>query len=500
MRIVLASSEAVPFSKTGGLADVATALAKALDARGHDVTLFVPHYPQIQKQRQTPPIHPGDLGFSVPIGGREVNGRVNWSELPGSGVRVVLVDQPDYFDRPGLYQAGGHDFPDNCERFVFFSRAVTELCRRLVLRPQILHANDWQTGLIPALLAVELAREPGFRETASVFTLHNMAFQGSFWHWDMTLTGLDWQYFNWRQMESYGHLNLLKTGIAFANRLNTVSPTYALEICTPEAGCGLDGILRARRDHLSGILNGIDPHDWNPATDLLIPQTYSAATFTEGKVACKQALQERMGLEVRDVPVFGMVSRMTSQKGFDLIEHQAEAIMALDLQLAVLGTGDPHYEHVMRELAARYPGRVGVTIGFDEQLAHQIEAGSDAYLMPSLYEPCGLNQMYSLTYGTLPIVRRVGGLADTVVNLDADSELNQTATGFVFDNYRSEDLLSEIQRAVTVYADRSRWNQLVLNAMGTDWSWDRSARDYESLYEAALVDRAAGGPPLEFDD
>lgn len=488
MRIVLASSEAVPFSKTGGLADVAGALSKALSQAGHQVWLVTPYYPQLHAagSAAVPVLHPTEQILAVSVGGRERIGRVLWAEVPGSDVTVLLVEQSDYFDRPGLYQDDGRDYKDNCERFVFFSRVVMEIARQLVIRPDVIHANDWQTGLVPALLKAEYRSVPGFERTGSVFTIHNMAFQGKFWHWDMLLTGLDWKYYNWQQMESFGHLNLLKTGIAFADQITTVSPTYAKEIQTPEFGCGLEGALASRRHQLSGILNGVDIDHWNPATDHLLPVQYSVDDWCAGKAACKAHLQQRLGLPQRsDVPLIGMISRMTNQKGLDLIADCAEEILTLELQMAFLGTGDERYERLLRSLAERYPSQVSATIGFDEPLAHLIEAGSDLYLMPSLYEPCGLNQMYSLIYGTVPIVRAVGGLADSVVNASPENLASGMANGFQFTSYNSRVLAEQVRRAVQTYHDQPIWKNLVENGMRRDFTWKRSAAEYEDVYRLA---------------
>lgn len=489
MRIVLASSEAVPFSKTGGLADVAGALPKALAQLGHEVTLIIPNYPSIQATRHCPDVHSMDMRFDVQVGQVSHTAELLWSTLPDSEVRVILVHNAALFDRDGLYQENGEDYRDNSQRFIFFARAILEAARRLSLRPHVVHVNDWQTGLVPALLEIEARQLPEFAHTVSVLTLHNLAFQGSFWHWDMLLTGLDWKYFNWRQMESYGRLNLLKTGMVFANRLTTVSPTYAREIQTPEAGCGLEGVLQTRAQDLVGILNGIDDRVWNPASDPHLPANYSVEQFSAGKQACREALRHRMGLPESTGPVFGMVSRMTDQKGFDLLAEQAERILERDLQLVFLGTGDARYELWLRGLAEQHPEKVAVLVGFDEQLAHLIEAGSDIYLMPSRFEPCGLNQMYSLAYGTVPIVRAVGGLADTVVNTDNWTLAAETANGFSFANYSSEELLDRIDRALEYFAKPDEWRQIVHNGMSQDWSWTRSARQYSDLYELAVSSR-----------
>jgi starch synthase len=495
MRIVLASSEAVPFSKTGGLADVTSALAKALSAAGHHVWLIVPNYPQVQAKRgECPLIKATGHAFQIHVGSRQVAASLFWSELPGSDVTVFLVDQSDYFDRTSLYGDKGEDYRDNCERFVFFSRSVLEIARKLFLRPDIVHANDWQTGLIPALLGIEYQHVSGFERTASVFTIHNMAFQGVFWHWDMLLTGLDWKYFNWRQMEAFGDLNLLKTGIAFADRITTVSPTYAREIQTLEGGFGLHGILAGRRDDLVGILNRVDTTVWNPRSDPHIAQNYSLNDLlsgsVHGKAACKTHLQQITGLPAKnDVPLFGMISRMTEQKGFDLIAQTAGELLEHDLQMCFLGTGEPFYEDFLTDLAKRYPQKVAVRIGFDEGFAHQIEAGADAYLMPSRFEPCGLNQMYSLIYGTVPVVRTVGGLADSVVDCTPETLRTKAATGFRFDEYTGEAFAAAVRRALDAHRKPETWKQLIANGMRQDWSWARSAEEYAKVYEQAQTRR-----------
>jgi starch synthase len=494
MRIVVASSEAVPFSKTGGLADVATALADAVASLGHSVWLVSPYYPQVLAKSGANgiAIEPTGIQLEVPVGSRHVTCGVRRARLPGSAVTFFLIDQSSYFDRPALYQEHGADYRDNCERFVFFSRAVLALASHLRLRPDVVHANDWQTGLISALLAVE-GREPDtFETTASVFTIHNMAFRGLFWHWDMLLTGLDWKYFNWKQMEFYNQLSLLKTGISFSDAVTTVSPTYSREIQAAEYGYGLDGLLRSRRDDFSGILNGVDTKVWNPQTDPALPGTYSIVDVEEGKRACKRRLQEEFGLPVRDeCPLLAVVSRLTDQKGFDLIMQGAEALFGHDLQLCVLGSGEKKYQDWLIEQSKRLPEKVAVRIGFDEPLAHRIEAGADMFLMPSQFEPCGLNQMYSLLYGTVPIVRAVGGLADSVVDASADNLAHGTATGFSFSTYSAEELVKTINRALAHYHDKPEWLRLVRTGMNQDWSWRRSALQYIRVYEKAVAKRCA---------
>ena len=494
MRIVLASSEAVPFSKTGGLADVASALPKSLALLGHEVTLITPYYPRtlVGQGSQTPQISNTGREVSVRIAGRTVTARILQSQLPSSSVTVYLIDQPGYFDRPGLYVDGDRDYPDNCERFTFFSRAVLEAARVLNLQADIFHANDWQTGLVPALLKAEYSRVPGFSHAAAVFTIHNMAFQGQFWHWDMLLTGLDWKYFNWRQMEFFGNLNLLKTGIVFSDMVTTVSPTYAREIQTAEFGCGMHGVLSSRRDDLVGILNGCDTEVWNPTTDPLIPCNYDLHSVFEGKAVCKQHLQRQFGLPERPgSPLIGSVSRITSQKGFDLIAACGARLAELDLQMVFLGTGDKTYEQRLQKLAADFPDKIAVRIGYDEALSHLIEAGSDLFLMPSQFEPCGLNQMYSLIYGTPPIVRAVGGLADSVVDATEANMSHGIANGFTFYESDSDVLFRQICRAVGLMLDRRSWSQLVRTGMERDWSWRRSAAEYVRTYDRALQKRAA---------
>lgn len=481
MRIVVTSSEAVPFAKTGGLADVATGLSRALAATDHEVTLVVPYYP-----RHVPVDLPcPEIGTTVTVrvGQKVVEAGLRRAELPDSRLRVILVDQPMYFDRPGLYTDQGHDYQDNCERFVFFSRAVLEAVARLDLRPDVIHVNDWQTSLLPLLLEVDYRHQPGLQSTGTVLTIHNLAFQGRFWKWDMLLTGLDWKYFNWRQLEFWGDINLLKSGIVTADLVTTVSPTYAREICTTEFGCGLETALGHRGDDLVGILNGVDTEVWNPARDSRLARQYDISNFADGKAVCKTDLQRELGLPARhDAPLFGMISRMTEQKGFDLIAATAERHLQHDLQMVFLGTGQPHYENLVRDLANRYPDKVAAFVGFDEGLAHRIEAGADCYFMPSRFEPCGLNQMYSLIYGTVPVVNAVGGLADSVVDATPAAIADGSGNGFVLAEYSPEALITQVDRAVDLYRDSNTWQQIVRNGMGRDWSWNRSAARYVDVY------------------
>jgi starch synthase len=487
VNILLVASEAIPFAKTGGLADVAGSLPVELARLGHHVTLMLPAYRQTRQSGLL--LEPTDVELNIPIGNKISTGRLLRSQIPDSNVTVYLVEQEDYFNRPELYGEGGHDYRDNCERFVFFCRSVMESIRLLDLSPNVVHANDWQTGLISAYLAVEYRDAPGFEDIASLFTIHNMAYQGQFWHWDMLLTGLDWKYFNWHQMEFYGSLNLLKTGIVFADAVTTVSPTYANEIQHSDLGCGLQSVLRQRGETVSGIINGVDYSIWNPRHDEKIARNYSVDDWSAGKSECKSALQREMGLPERgDVPLIGVVGRLVDQKGFDLIARvMRQWVEHVDVQWVILGTGEPSYHELLAKLQSEHPTKVGTRLEFADSLAHRIEAGADMFLMPSRYEPCGLNQLYSLKYGTIPVVHRTGGLADTIVHPTGETLAMRTANGFSFEDYDATALESVLGVACEIFRnDRAVWEQLVNTAMRQDWSWKTSARKYEQLYEETL--------------
>ena len=483
MQIAFVTSEVVPFAKTGGLADVCGALPIELEKLGHSVALFAPAYRSIWQAGI--PIDPTPIRFSIPIGSKAVEGGLLRSTLPQSNVSVYLIDQPAYYDRAGLYGQAGEDYPDNCERFVFFCRAVLESIGQLEFSPDVLHCHDWQTGLIPALFQTEFCKRSGYPSFATLMTIHNLAYQGSFWHWDMLLTGIDWKYFNWRQMEFYGQLNLLKTGIVFADAITTVSPRYAEEIQTYEYGCGLEGVLRHRAEAIAGILNGIDVDEWNPARDPHLAAGYDRTTWREGKAACKSALQQELGLpKSPTTPLIGSIGRLASQKGWAIILPVLEKwLLHSDLQWAILGSGDWEYHQALEDLARRFPAKLGVRLDFSNGLAHRIEAGADLFLMPSRYEPCGLNQMYSLRYGTPPIVFHTGGLADTVVDASPEYLHDKTANGFSFREFTADALHGTIRRAVETYNDHPDvWSQLVERGMQQDWSWSKSAQKYEALY------------------
>lgn len=498
MNILFATAEAVPFCKTGGLGDVCGSLPRELARLGHQPVVVLPAFRQVF--RSGLPIESTGVSFTVPIGQKHVEGRFLRSQLPDSGVPIYFVEQADYYDREHLYCEGGEDYNDNCERFTFYCRAVMKAIGLLDLGTQLIHCHDWCAGLIPAYVRTLYGSRPPYDQLATLFTIHNLAHQGNFWHWDMALTGIDWKYFNWRQMEFFGNLSLMKTGIAFADAISTVSPTYAQEILRPPLGCGLEGALQHRREDLFGIINGVDYNEWNPQSDRFLGgdstgyRQYDAQSFREGKAACKTALQQEMGLPVLpDVPLLATVGRLADQKGFDLIARVMQQWLAApqqenrhNAQWVILGTGEAKYHHVLSQLAKKNPDRVAVRLEFSDRLAHSIEAGADLFLMPSQYEPCGLNQLYSLKYGTVPVVRSTGGLADTVVDTTDETLAAGTATGFAFAEYTSLALARSLERAYSTFADKAVWHQLVEHGMQQDWSWQHSARQYAELYQHTL--------------
>jgi starch synthase len=492
-RLLLAASEVVGFAKTGGLADVAGALPRALAQRGHECAVILPLYRGIRTGKV--PVLRTEHTFTVALADRNVTGRLWQGTLPDSAVQVYLIEQADYYDRDnpadgqGIYQftlpnGQKRDYADNCERFIFFCRAILEALPLIDYWPDVLHLNDWQTGLVPIYLHEEYRTRPNYDRIRTLLTIHNLAYQGIFWHWDMPLTGLDWRLFNSKQLEYHGRLNFLKAGIVFADQITTVSPTYAREIQTPQYGCGLEGVLAERHDRVVGIVNGVDYSTWNPATDPRLAATYAVSSFEAGKVKCKAGLQRRFGLkdDARTV-MLGVVSRLVEQKGLSLLSETADAILQDGAQLVVLGEGDAFYHRMLLELRERYPQQVGLTLGFDETLAHQVEAGADIFLMPSQFEPSGLNQLYSLKYGTVPVVRATGGLADTITDCTAETLEAGTATGFTFGPFAPAAFLETVRKAIELYRHHpENWRQLVRTGMEQDWSWNRSAAEYERLY------------------
>ncbi|MEM8866102.1 MAG: glycogen synthase GlgA [Planctomycetota bacterium] len=487
MNILFATTEAAPFCKTGGLGDVCGALPIELANLGQNPTVILPGFRHALESGQ--PIESTGIRFEAPIGRKLVGGEFLRSHLPGSDVPVYLVKQDDYFYRDELYRDGDRDYHDNCERFVFFGRAVLEAVKKLDLQTELLHCHDWQTGLLPAYLKTIYAGRPPYDSIATLFTIHNLAYQGSFWHWDMELTGVGWEHFNWQAMEFFGQLNFMKSGLTFADTLSTVSPRYAEEIKSPPMSCGMEGVLEHRAGDLFGVLNGVDYTQWNPEIDTHIAANYGPDNWREGKAACKAALQAEMGLPTNpDLPILASVGRLADQKGFDLIaDILPRWAKQMDAQWVLLGTGDQKYHDLLSQLAREYPERVAVKLGFSNELAHRIEAGADMFLMPSRYEPCGLNQMYSLKYGTPPIVRETGGLADTITDANDQTLADGTANGYSFADASAYALTMAIDRACQAYRDPPVWNQIVQTGMRQDWSWARSARRYVELYEETLA-------------
>jgi starch synthase len=481
VRILFIASEGLPFSKTGGLADVIEGLPKAVVSLGHEAAVVLPRYRETRASAVVVP------SVTVPMGSRlRFPAIADGSTI--SGVRYFLVDDPEYFDREGLYGGRGGDYPDNAERYSEFCRVALELAKN-VWPADVLHCHDWQTGLVPLLLRTSYAADPALRNLPVVFTIHNMGYHGLFGREVLDRASIPASTFTPAGIEFWGKVNFLKAGLVFSDYLTTVSRKYAQEIQTPEFGYGLDGVARNRADRLVGILNGVDYTLWNPEKDKFIAAKYSVKDLA-GKRACKQALLDlfQIPAEHLDKPVIGIVSRFADQKGFDLIAERAHELMQEDLVLIVLGTGDRKYEDLFRALAGAYPGRVGLRIAYDEAIAHRIEAGADMFLMPSRYEPCGLNQVYSLRYGTVPIVRATGGLDDTIEPFDVEQG---SGTGFKFSEYSGRALVQCVRQAIQYFADERIWKRIQLNGMARDFSWKASAAEYVKLYGAA---QALHGP------
>ena len=477
MNAVHVSSEVVPFSKTGGLADVAGALPDALASDGLDVVVVSPFYPSVSEAGFAPsPV----LSFPVRVGG--VTSTVRLLSLSRNGVRHLFVDEPHCFDRPGLYGEAHGDFPDNPERFILFCLAALSGLARLRLRPDVIHCHDWQAALVPLFLKERFTGEPVLNGVKSVLTIHNLGYQGNFASDKFNLLEVPKRLFTPEGVEFFGSVNFLKAGIVFADKLTTVSPTYAREIQTEELGFGLDGVLRSRGQELIGILNGIDTETWNPATDRNLARTFDARSL-EGKQKNKARLAAELGLSGDASPLFGCVTRLAEQKGIDKIISVIPELVSAGAGLALLGTGEAGYERQLKRLHDLHPGSVSVTVGFSEQMAHRIYAGSDFFLMPSEYEPCGLGQMISLRYGTLPIASRTGGLADSIVDLE---EHPASGTGFLFARGSRQEFIAKAMRAISVYGDRETLARARNRAMTTDFSWATRCKDYVRLYEALL--------------
>ena len=475
MNIAFAASECVPYSKTGGLADVVGALPKALAELGHNVSVYLPKYkqtkltdPRVLLRSITVPFDDNYRFCSVLDGGKQ------------SGVQFYFIDYPEFFERDALYGTASGDYPDNAERFALYSRAVLEAAK-IFGPPDIFHCHDWQSALVPVLLRTNYADDPVFRSTSTVFTIHNMGYQGLFPPDTLPLLMLSWDLFTIDKMEFFGKVNFLKGALAFSDYITTVSRKYSEEIQTAEYGFGLEGVLRARSHTVSGILNGVDYNEWSPEQDKFIPVRYSPESLA-GKREDKHELLKEFGIESAnlDIPVIGIVSRFAAQKGFDLISEIADDLAGLPLIITALGSGDKEYEDLFRRLNQQFPQKIALKVAYDNALAHKIEAGADMFLMPSRYEPCGLNQIYSLKYGTVPIVRATGGLDDTIESWDPNSG---RGTGFKFTPYSAVALLETVVAALHTFRDKEAWTRLMLNGMKKDFSWNASAREYVKIYE-----------------
>ncbi len=483
MHIAFAASEGVPFSKTGGLADVVGALPRALAAQGHQISVYLPRY------RQTKLTDPKTILSSVTVPfddlyrfGSVLDGGTH------SGVRHFFVDYPPYFDREALYGTAVGDYTDNAERFALFSRAVIE-ASKIIGAPDVFHCHDWQAALVPILLRTLYAQDPAFRKVATVFTIHNMGYQGLFPPEILPLLMLPWDLFTISKMEFFGQVNFLKGALVYSDYVTTVSRKYSQEIQTTEYGFGLEGVLRNRAATVTGILNGVDYEDWSPETDKFIAARYSPSDLS-GKATDKLDLLNVFGIKNSDpkLPVIGIVSRFAAQKGFDLIAQIMDRLAREEMILVVLGTGDKDYEEMFLRLQKQFPQKVAVKVAYDNAIAHKIEAGADMFLMPSRYEPCGLNQIYSLKYGTVPVVRATGGLDDTIEPWDARSG---KGTGFKFVEYSGESLLLTIKAALQAFRDEASWQVLMRNGMSRDFSWGASAREYVKVYERARLAASA---------
>ena len=494
MKILCVASEVDPFAKTGGLADVAAALPKALGEMGHDVRIVMPLYRQVQRERWG--IRPTPHRVSVRVGDAMRDGRVWEGLLPKSQVATYFIECAPLFDREGLYQADGADHADNLERFSFFSQAALQVLPLLGWQPEVVHCHDWQAALACAHLAFgAVGQEPFFASMGTVFTVHNLAYQGLFPGAQWPLTRLPESAFTLQGLEFYGQVNCLKGGLVSAGMLTTVSPTYVREIQTSEFGCGLEGVLAQRREELVGILNGIDMEEWNPQADPYTAAPYFAGQLA-GKSLCKLALQRSQRLPERHDLLIGMIQRLAEQKGIDLLAQALEELMALPIQLVILGTGDPRYHELLTQAAEEFPDRLAVNLTFDNALAHRIEAGADAFLMPSRFEPCGLNQMYSMRFGAVPIVRRVGGLADTVADLTPKTRAGKAAAGFIIDTHTAGALVDAVKRALTAFRDHALWADLVQAGMRQDFSWGRSAKAYVDVYTRAVAKKRGTAPAV----
>jgi starch synthase len=474
------SPEVWPFHRVGGLAEVAHDLPLALGARGHRVEVVTPKVklpPELEETLETVPVT-----LEVPVSWRRHQAKVQRHRL-GPGVTVWFINHDHLFDREGLYGNAYGDYEDNCERFIFYSRAALELALALDWRPQVVQANDWTVGLVPLYLKSLYASHPQLGTSASVMSVHNLANQGVFWHYDMPLTGLGWEHFHPEGIEFYGKINFLKAGLIFSELITTVSHSYAQEILAPQMGCGLEGVLAARRERLVAVLNGVDYQTWDPATDPHLAANYSAADLAPRRL-CRAELRQALGLgQDTGRPLAAFVGRLLDRRGMDILAPAVERILDMGLELIFMGQGEDRYHALLTALARKRPGELAVHIGFDNALAHKIMAGADLLLMPSRFEPCGLHQMQAMRYGCIPVVRATGGLKDTV----EDHQPQRPGVGFVFEPYSSEALLGALRRAVATYGQPQQWQGLMTRAMAKDFSWDSAAPRYEQIYQRAVA-------------
>ena len=480
MKILIASSEAVPYVKTGGLADVAGGLCKEYRKIKQDARIILPLYKRIKESRSS--LNYTGIALKVPVGHREKEGRVFTDQYSN-----YFIECDEFYDRQELYGTPNGDYADNASRFIFFARSIIEACKALDFRPDIIHCNDWQTGLVPLYLKTLYINDTFFKRTATVLTIHNIGYQGLFPASEMPLTNLGWDLFTPDGIEFYGKVNFLKAGIMSADILNSVSVEYSKEILSKEFSFGLEGVLKAREDDLYGVINGIDYDEWDPSKDENLPARYSHNDIS-GKMICKRELLQKLFnpsdmLKAERMPLIGIVGRLSAQKGLDIIIESVPDILSSGAKIAILGKGDDMFHRIFKEYSKKFKGMISVTIGFDDPLAHRIYAGSDFFLMPSRYEPCGLGQLIALRYGCIPVARRTGGLIDTIEDFEP---LRLKGTGFLFSDYTPSALKDALKRAFCVYTDNDKKNKMIIAGMKSDFSWRSSARRYIELYNAAI--------------
>jgi starch synthase len=489
MRILIVTPEANPFARTGVLAEVVSSLAWALTRLGHQVMVVMPLYRQVREGERT--FFSTGQTLSIPLSFKNLPAEIYQTEL-NPGLTFYFIGQDALFNREGLYGTAYGDFEDNAERFIFFSRAVVEMIEALNLDLDVCHCQEWQTGLVPVYLRTLFRERPRLHRLPVLYTVHNVGYQGIFSSYDFPLTGLGWELLSTKTLEFYGKINLMKGGLVFADLINTVSNRYREEILSPEFGFGLEGVLRERAPDLFGVVEGVDYQRWDPSQDSFLASTYSSSNL-EGKKTCKQALLNHFNLDHSPArPLVGMTTRLYERKGIDLVEAIMDDLMALNVGFVLQGTGEERHQYLLQEFSRRYPRSIGLSIGFTEELAHQIIAGADIYLMPSRYEPCGLDQLYCLRYGTVPVVRATGGLDETIKQYDPATG---AGSGFKFTDHTQEAFLKAAQEALTLYQDQTAWQALMRQIMALDFSWDQVAPGYVALYERAREKRrqALGG-------